>query len=178
MKSKSTASLKDRKSPAWRPKTKAGKVSAGLLMYRRKKKRIEVLIAHPGGPYFAKKDKGYWTIPKGEVEPGEDLLKTAKREFREETGLRAKGKFDYLGTVVQKSGKLVHGWAFEGDGKPPSPPSSLFCRAEWPPRSGKTLRFPEIDQAKFFSLKRAKKKIKIPQDEFLDRLAFKISRKN
>jgi len=158
------------------PASKKGKVSSGLLMYRKRMGKVEVLLAHPGGPYFANKDKGYWTIPKGEVERGEDLLKTAKREFREETGLRAKGKFDYLGTVVQKSGKLVHGWAFRGNGKPPSPPSSLFCRVEWPPRSGKTVRFPEIDQAEFFSLKKARKKIKVPQDKFVDRLEKTLTR--
>jgi predicted NUDIX family NTP pyrophosphohydrolase len=159
-----------RKCLAWGPGSKTGKVSAGLVMYRERRKKIEVLLAHPGGPYFAKKDKGYWTIPKGEVERREDLLKTAKREFREETGLKAKGPFDYLGTVVQKSGKLVHAWAFEGTGNPPSPPSCLFCRVEWPPRSGKTVRFPEIDRAEFFSLKKARKKIKVPQDKFIDRL--------
>ena len=89
------------------------KVSAGLLMYRIREAKVEVFIVHPGGPYFAKKDDGYWTIPKGEVHKSEDLLETAEREFEEEVGVKPHGPYTPLGTIIQKGGKLVHGWAFE-----------------------------------------------------------------
>lgn len=145
------------------------KVSAGLLMYKFKNSRIEVFIVHPGGPFFKHKDEGTWSIPKGEIEEGEDYLEAAQREMLEETGVVAKGPFAPLGEVVQKAGKHVHGWAFEGDWS-----GLLMCKSyasiEWPSRSGKIIRFPEVDKAGFFSPESAKKKINPAQAELIDRL--------
>jgi predicted NUDIX family NTP pyrophosphohydrolase len=141
-------------------------------MFRRRKNELEVLLAHPGGPFFARKDDGVWTIPKGEAAPGEDLLERAQIEFEEEVGVRPKNDRDWiqLGWIKQKGGKIVHAWAFEGD-----LPQTFQCKSnlfdlEWPPRSGKYEKFPEVDQACFFSDDAARQKLKATQVPFLDRL--------
>ena len=147
-----------------------GKLSAGLLMYRRAG-HLEVLLAHPGGPFWTNKDAGAWTIPKGVVEEGEDdHLATAKREFEEELG--AKPNADHyleLGEVRQKAGKTVIAWAFEGDLDPAAIQSNTF-KVAWPPRSGRWQDYPEVDRAEFFSIDAAKAKINSAQAEFLSRL--------
>ncbi|HEX8798776.1 MAG TPA: NUDIX domain-containing protein [Terriglobales bacterium] len=143
------------------------KVSAGLLMYRiNRGDRLEVLLVHPGGPFWAKKDHGAWTIPKGEIVPGEDLLATASREFEEELGFAPQGKLLSLGMVSQKGGKKVHAWAFEGDCNPAALKSNSFT-IEWPPSSGRMQEFPEVDRAQFFGMDEAKKKINPAQVELL-----------
>ncbi len=147
------------------------RISAGLLMYRVRDGVLEVFLAHPGGPFFTRKDDGYWTIPKGEVEAGEDLLKTAIREFEEEIGIHASGPFVELGSIRQKGGKIVHAWAFAGDWDASHPIQSNTFELEWPPNSGRQQRFPEVDRAGFFTLADARKKLKAAQHELLDRLA-------
>ncbi len=127
----------------------SAQTSAGLLMYRGSGEAIEVFLVHPGGPFWAKKDLGAWSIPKGLPNPGEDLLAAAKREFHEETGFAAEGEFHPLGAFKQPGGKIVHAWAFEGDADPSRLVSNLF-EMEWPPRSGKRARFPEVDRAGWF----------------------------
>jgi predicted NUDIX family NTP pyrophosphohydrolase len=124
--------------------TKKSKRSAGLLMYRKRKDELEVLLVHPGGPFWEKKDQGAWTVPKGEYEEDEDPLAAAQREFFEETGFLASGDFIELGSVRQKSGKVVIAWAFEGDCDPAQLVSNT-CEIEWPPKSKKRLEIPEID---------------------------------
>jgi predicted NUDIX family NTP pyrophosphohydrolase len=148
------------------------KVSAGLLMYRRRGSMPEVLLAHPGGPFWAKKDLGAWSIPKGEVTPDEDLPAAAKREFEEELGLSLPGNAELisLGHVTQKAGKVVHVWAFEGDCDPSAAKGNTFAIV-WPPRSGKMQEFLEVDRAEFFGFQVARKKLNPAQVEFLDRLA-------
>ncbi|HEY7000739.1 MAG TPA: NUDIX domain-containing protein [Candidatus Udaeobacter sp.] len=148
------------------------RVSAGLLMFRRTNNQLEFLLAHPGGPLFAHKDDGIWTIPKGEAASGEDLLTRAQIEFEEEVGFRPEGVVDWigLGWIQQKGGKIVHGWAFEGDLPERFEVKSNLFEMEWPPRSGKHKTFPEVDQARFFSDKVARRKIKSTQVPFLDRL--------
>lgn len=143
--------------------------SAGLLMYRRRAGGHEVLLAHPGGPYFARKDEGAWTLPKGAVEEGEDALAAACREFREETGFTPRPPFTGLGEVRLKSGKRVHAWAFEGDGDPARLSCNLF-EIEWPPRSGQRRSFPEIDRVEWFVPALARPKIMPAQAALLDRL--------
>ncbi len=145
------------------------RISAGLLMYRRKDGEIQVLFAHPGGPLYRNKDAGAWTIPKGEPNRGEDLLLTAQREFKEETGLLPAGPFLALKPVQQKGGKMVYAWAIEGDCDPAALQSNLFTM-EWPPRSGKQAQFPEVDKADFFNLETARIKIRERQDQWLDEL--------
>ncbi|MFZ1933592.1 MAG: NUDIX domain-containing protein [Thermoguttaceae bacterium] len=145
------------------------RISAGLLMYRIKDGAIEVLLAHPGGPYFVNKDDGAWTIPKGEPNAGEDLLATAQREFAEETGLTPIGPFIPLEPIEQKGGKIVYAWAFRGDCDPAALESNTFTM-EWPPKSGRQQEFPEIDRADFFGLAAARRKIKPGQEAFLDEL--------
>jgi predicted NUDIX family NTP pyrophosphohydrolase len=140
-------------------------VSAGLLVHR----GPAVLLAHPGGPYWAKKDAGAWTIPKGLVEAGDDLLATARREFTEETGFVAHGPFVALAPVRQKSGKVVHAFACAGDFDPAALVSNTFD-VEWPPRSGKRKRFPEVDRVAWFELAAAREKILGYQLPFLDEL--------
>jgi predicted NUDIX family NTP pyrophosphohydrolase len=154
------------------PKSLRSRISAGLLMFRRTKNKVEVLLAHPGGPFHVHKDDGAWTIPKGEAAPGEDLLTRAQIEFEEEVGFRPKNVRDYieLGSIIQKGGKTVHAWAFEGD-----LPESFECRSnlfemEWPPHSGKRKQFPEVDRVCFFTEKIARRKLKSTQVPFLDRL--------
>lgn len=145
------------------------RLSAGLLMYRIKDGAIQVLLAHPGGPYFAKKDDESWSIPKGEPGPDEDLLLTAQREFEEETGLKPAGPFVALQPVKQKGGKVVHAWAFVGDCDPTTIHSNTFTM-EWPPKSGQQQTFPEIDRAEFFDLEAARRKIKSGQVGLIDEL--------
>jgi len=140
------------------------------MMYRVRDGKLEVFLAHPGGPYFTKKDAGHWSIPKGEVEAGEELLVCALREFEEEIGLSPHGPFLALGSIKQKGGKIVHAWAFEGDRGDDRPLAANHFRLEWPPRSGNYQSFPEVDRAQFFSLVGAREKIKEAQATFIDRL--------
>jgi predicted NUDIX family NTP pyrophosphohydrolase len=129
-----------------------------------------VLLGHPGGPYFAKKDDGHWSVLKGEIEPGEDPVAVAKREFREETGRDAPdGPLIELGEIRQAGGKLVTAWAVEGDLDPKHAVSNAF-EMEWPPHSGRIQEFPEIDRVEWFDLQRARSKIMPAQEPFLDRL--------
>ena len=154
----------------YRRRTAMPRLSAGLLMYRVKAGAVQVLLAHPGGPYFVNKDEQAWSIPKGEPDAEEDLLATAQREFEEETGVKPQGPFIPLKPIQQKGGKIVHAWAFLGDCDTRAISSNTFTM-EWPPRSGKQQEFPEIDRAEFFDLATAKKKIKAGQDALLDELA-------
>jgi len=149
------------------------KRSAGLLMYRRKGGELEVFLVHPGGPFWAGKDAGAWTVPKGEYVEGEEPLDAAKREFAEETGFEAKGEFIDLGTVRQTSGKIVNAWAFEGDCDPGKLVSNT-CEIEWPPRSGKQRSFPEIDRVAYFSLTTARRKILTGQRPFIEELVARL----
>jgi len=152
-----------------------GKHSCGLLMYRRVSGALEVFLAHPGGPYFARKDDGVWTIPKGEREAGEEPLACALREFREETGLEPEAvQLLPLGSVAQRGGKVVQAWAFAGDwdGRPLA---GNHFELEWPPRSGRRQTFPEIDRAQFFSLAQARRKLNPAQIELLDRLIAQLA---
>ena len=146
------------------------KRSAGLIMYRRHAAGYEVFLVHPGGPFWARKDLGAWSIPKGELDPEEPPLEAAKREFREETGFTPVGPFLDLGQAKQNSGKLVLAWAFEGDCDPEAL-TSLPCQIEWPPRSGRVLEFPEIDRGDWFSFDLAHGKLLSGQTIFLERLA-------
>lgn len=147
------------------------KLSAGLLMFHRGPRGLEVLLAHPGGPFFRNKDAGAWGIPKGEPEPGEALRAAALREFTEEMGLPAVEPLLPLGEIRQKGGKTVHAWAFEGAALPPDfTPASNTFELEWPPRSGRRQAFPEIDRAALFDLAAARLKITEAQAAFLDRL--------
>jgi predicted NUDIX family NTP pyrophosphohydrolase len=152
------------------------RLSAGLLMYRIRDGAIQVLLAHPGGPYFVNKDDGHWSIPKGEPGPDEDLLLTAQREFQEETGLKPAGPFIALQPVKQKGGKVVHAWACEGDCDPATIRSNTFMM-EWPPKSGQQQTFPEIDRAEFFDLDTARRKVKAAQVGLIDELEMILSRK-
>jgi len=147
-------------------------------MFRRRNNELEVLLAHPGGPFHVHKDAGAWTIPKGEAAPGEDLLTRAQIEFEEEVGFRPKNVRDYieLGSIIQKGGKTVHGWAFEGDLPESFKPKSNLFEMEWPPHSGKRKQFPEVDRAEFFTEAIARQKMKPTQIPFLDRLRRAISR--
>jgi predicted NUDIX family NTP pyrophosphohydrolase len=146
------------------------KVSAGLLMYRRRGSTLDVLLVHPGGPFWRNKDDGAWMIPKGEVAGNEDLLAAAQREFMEETGLKASGKFIELGEVRHRSGKRVHAWAFEGDCDPAAIRSNTF-EMEWPPRSGKRQSFAEVDRGAFFGVEEARRKMLETERALLERLA-------
>ena len=146
------------------------KISAGLLMYRVRDSELQVLLVHPGGPFFAAKDDGVWSVPKGEIEAGEDLLSAARREFAEETGFSSAPPFIELEPVTQKGGKVVHAWAFAGDCDPTRLRSNLF-QLEWPPRSGQFLAFPEVDRAAWLSIPSAKRKVKAAQVPLLEELA-------
>ena len=143
-------------------------------MFRRRNSGLEFLLVHPGGPFWKNKDDGAWTIPKGEVQPGEEPLTAAKREFQEEVGFAATGgEFIELNSVRQKSGKEVRAWAFEGDCDPATCKSNMFS-LEWPPRSGKMSEFPEVDRVEFFSLDAAKKKVNAAQVPLLEELTRKL----
>ena len=139
-------------------------------MYRIRDGRLQVLLAHPGGPFYKTKDEGAWSIPKGEVDSGEDLLDTAKREFQEETGVVPTAPFIALSPVKQRGGKIVHAWAFEGDCNPAEIVSNTFTM-EWPHGSGRQAEFPEVDRAEFFDIAAARRKIKAGQDALIDELA-------
>jgi predicted NUDIX family NTP pyrophosphohydrolase len=153
------------------------RVSAGLIMYRMQEGKVQVLLVHPGGPYFQAKDEGAWSIPKGEVEHGEDLLDTAKREFKEETGVTPSGPFIALTPVTQKGGKIVHAWAFPGDCDPSANVSNTLM-LEWPPRSGRQVEFPEIDKADFFNVDSARPKIKPAQMALIEELELILNGKS
>jgi|ERR1043165_369451 predicted NUDIX family NTP pyrophosphohydrolase len=148
-------------------------ISAGILAFRRRVE-LEVLLAHPGGPFWAKKDAGAWSIPKGLIDPGEELLAAALREFAEETGFTARAPFIALGPVKQKSGKIVHAFACEGE----FDPGALTCNTfemEWPPRSGKRKSFPEIDRVAWFALAEAREKMLGYQRPWLEELEGKLA---
>lgn len=150
------------------------KVSAGLVMYRFRNRGLQVLLVHPGGPYWAKKDLGAWSIPKGELDPDEDALQAAQREFEEETGINASGHFFPLAPVKLKSGKVVQAWAVEGDCDPSQTRSNTFTM-EWPPKSGRQQEFPEIDRAAWFGIEEAKERINQGQAGMLEELWNKVS---
>ncbi len=145
------------------------KISAGLLLYRQRPGGPEVFLVHPGGPFWAKKDAGAWSIPKGEAAPGEALLAAAQREFQEETGLSITGDFRALDPVRQPSGKLVHAWAVEQDYDAAAIRSNTF-EMEWPPRSGRKQAFPEVDRAAWLDLASARVKITKGQLPLLNQL--------
>ena len=145
------------------------KRSAGLLMYRRATSGLQVFLVHPGGPYWAKKGGCAWGIPKGEYHKDEEPLAAAKREFTEETGFTATGPFVELGSIEQKSGKIVTAWAVEGDCDPAELVSNT-CSLQWPPKSGRFIEIPEIDQGRWFDLKEARETIRKEQEPLLDRL--------
>lgn len=152
------------------------KQSSGLLLYKIKNNVLKVFLVHPGGPFWKDKDKGTWSIPKGEIDDNdfseENLFKNAIRELKEETGISVseeKEKYLSLGSVTQKSGKIVHGWAYEGDWT-----GLLMCQSfveiEWPPKSGKKMKIPEVDKADFFTLEKAKEKVNPAQIELIENL--------
>jgi predicted NUDIX family NTP pyrophosphohydrolase len=146
------------------------KRSAGILLYRRSGGRmLEVLLVHPGGPFWAKKDAGAWSLPKGEYQPGEDPLDAARREFEEETGVRLEGPFVALGTFRQSAAKIVEAWGCESDFDPAELRSNVV-RLEWPPRSGRMQEFPEVDRAQWFTLAEATDKIHKGQAPILSAL--------
>lgn len=142
-------------------------------MFRKKGTELEVFLVHPGGPFWAAKDEGAWTVPKGEYVDGEEPLDAAKREFTEETGFAAKGEFIDLGTIRQSSGKIVNAWAFEGDCDPEKLVSNT-CEIEWPPRSGRKLEIPEVDRGAWFPVAKARRAILKTQEPFLGVLEQKI----
>ncbi len=144
-------------------------LSSGLLLYRRPAGGLEVFLAHPGGPFWTSRDDGVWTIPKGAVDEGEELLAAAQREFEEETGIVPQGPFLPLGSIRQKAGKVVHAWAWEGDADA-SRASSNMSRIEWPRGSGQVLTFPEVDRCGWFDPGTARRKVNSAQAEFIDRL--------
>ncbi len=146
------------------------KRSAGLMMFRGSSRQLEVFLVHPGGPLWAKKDKGAWTIPKGEYKKkSEDALAAARREFKEETGFDSEGEFLELGSITQRSGKIVTAWAFRGDCDPAKLISNT-CKIEWPPRSGKKIEISEIDRGRWFSVDEAREYIREEQEPLLDEL--------
>jgi predicted NUDIX family NTP pyrophosphohydrolase len=142
-------------------------------MYRTRHGTLEVLLVHPGGPYWKNKDDGVWSIPKGEPAPDEDLFAVAQREFEEELGFMATGDFVQLSPVKQKAGKVVHVWAFEGDCDPSAIKSNMFTM-EWPPKSGQQMPFPEVDRAAFFDVETAKRKINAAQVGLLEELVQRL----
>lgn len=146
------------------------KQSAGLLMYSINNDKVKFFLVHPGGPFFKNKDDGYWGIPKGLLEENEKPLETAKREFKEETGLEPEGDFISLGTVKQKNNKTVHAWAFRADLENPVNISCNTCEVEWPPKSGRLITIPEVDKGSFFSEDEARIKINKAQIKFIIRL--------
>jgi predicted NUDIX family NTP pyrophosphohydrolase len=144
-------------------------ISSGLLLYRVRRDQVEVFLVHPGGPFWAKKDAGAWSIPKGVVNEGEDLLVAAQREFTEETGFTVAGKFIALGSIKATSAKTLHVWAVEGEAEAEKLVSNTFTM-EWPPRSGKSAEFPEVDRAGWFAIEIAAEKIHQGQAPLLGRL--------
>jgi predicted NUDIX family NTP pyrophosphohydrolase len=152
------------------------KTSAGVLLYRWREGRPEVFLVHPGGPFWARKDAGAWSIPKGEFAADEDPLFAARREFAEETGLTVDGEFLALTPIRQKGGKVVHGFALEGDCDPTAIRSNSFT-IEWPPRSGRQRAFPEVDRAGWFGLAEARRKILESQADLLKELELLLRRR-
>jgi predicted NUDIX family NTP pyrophosphohydrolase len=148
--------------------------AAGLLLFRRRDADLEVFLAHPGGPFWANRDEGAWTIPKGLVDEGEDPCGAALREFEEETGIRPGGELRALGSIRQKSGKVVHAWAFEGEADPERITSNLV-EMEWPRGSGRRIRFPEVDRCSWFDPDTARRKMNPAQAELVDRLEALLS---
>ena len=144
--------------------------SAGILLHRRRGDELQVLLVHPGGPFWSQRDLGAWSIPKGEYGPDEDPLAAARREFEEELGAPPPdGPVEHLGEIRQRGGKLVNAWALEGDLGDSATTSNTF-ELEWPPRSGRTIEVPEVDRAEWFTLEAAREKINPAQVELLDRL--------
>jgi len=152
------------------------RISVGLLMYRTRANKVEFLLVHPGGPFWRNKDAGAWTIPKGEIEPSEEALAAAKREFEEELGVKPAGLFIELAPIRQKGGKIIHAWAFEGEADPDRINSNVFSM-EWPPHSGRLQEFPEVDRAAWFDLETAKSKINPAQIALLEEAQQKAERK-
>jgi predicted NUDIX family NTP pyrophosphohydrolase len=150
------------------------KLSAGVLLFRRPPAGVEVMLVHPGGPFWAKKDVGSWSIPKGLVEEGEDLLAAAKREFLEETGMTVDGEFLDLGAHKQPGGKTVVAWAHEGDFDPSQLKSNTFA-LEWPPRSGRMAEFPEVDRAAWYAIDEALMKINKGQTPIIGALTERLT---
>jgi predicted NUDIX family NTP pyrophosphohydrolase len=150
------------------------KRSAGLVMYRRRNAALEVFLVHPGGPFWAKKDVGVWSIPKGGYSKEEGPLEAAKREFEEETGFIPKGNFIELGELKQPGGKVVSAWAFEGDADPQRLKSNTFMM-EWPPRSGQQIKVPEVDRGCWYSVEEARSRLLSGQRAFLDRLLERLA---
>ncbi len=150
------------------------KQSAGILLYKYRESELLVLLIHPGGPFWRRKDLGSWSIPKGEYDEDEDALIAAVREFAEETGGQVQGIFYNLGEAVQRNRKIVKAWAVEGDFDPKTLKSNAF-EIEWPPRSGRKQSFPEADRAEWFALPEARRKILAAQRPFLDRLELAIT---
>jgi predicted NUDIX family NTP pyrophosphohydrolase len=149
------------------------KTSAGIILYRRRGSAIEVLLVHPGGPYWTGKDRAAWSIPKGELDAGEDALAAARREFAEETGLAPAGRFVALAPRRQPGGKVVHAFALEGDFDPARLRSNVFSM-EWPPHSGRSAEFPEIDRAEWVPLDAAREKLHKCLAGFIDELAERL----
>src|SRR5262245_40728113 len=147
------------------------RASAGLLVYRNRPDETEVLLVHPGGPFWASRDLGAWSLPKGQIEDGEEPLAAAIREFKEETGLWIEGSYRALSPIRQRSGKVVHAWIVEGDFDVTSVTSQLFSM-EWPPRSGRFQEFPEVDRAAWFPLAEARRRLIEAQVDFIDQLAY------
>lgn len=148
---------------------RSSRISAGLLLYRRKRDEVEIFLAHPGGPFWRKRDSGAWTVPKGIIEEGEDPLQAARREFEEETGIEPAGPFLPLGSIRQKAGKTVHAWAWEGDADPAAIRSNEM-EVEWPRGSGIRRSYPEVDRCGWFDPATARRKINAAQAELIDRL--------
>lgn len=149
--------------------SKRSSVSAGLLLFRRRNGLLEVFLAHPGGPFWVRRDEGAWTIPKGGVEAGENPLDAARREFEEETGITPSGDFIPLGSIRQRAGKIVHAWAWEGDADAARITSNT-AETEWPRGSGRRITYPEVDRCAWFSPEEARKRMNAAQAEFIDRL--------
>jgi predicted NUDIX family NTP pyrophosphohydrolase len=149
--------------------TKRANTSAGLLLYRRAADRLELFLAHPGGPFWRDRDEGAWTIPKGVIDADEEPLAAARREFEEETGLTPRPPFLALGSIRQKAGKTVHAWAWEGDADPERVTSNVMS-TEWPRGSGRWLTFPEVDRCAWFDPQTARRKLNPAQVELVDRL--------
>jgi predicted NUDIX family NTP pyrophosphohydrolase len=145
------------------------KISAGMLLFRRRNGELELFLAHPGGPFWNRQEEGTWTIPKGIVEEGEEEIAAAQREFREETGIEPLPPFLPLGSIRQKAGKTVHAWAWEGDADPSTVVSNLM-RIEWPRGSGRWQSYPEVDRCAWFDADSAREKINAAQAELIDRL--------
>lgn len=156
------------------PSTRSGVVSAGLLLFRRPAGRLEVFLAHPGGPFWRDRDAGAWTLPKGGVHAGEALLEAACREFEEETGVRPHGPYLELGSVRQRAGKRVHAWAWEGDADASAVTSNVM-RAEWPRGSGRWITYPEIDRCAWFTPDAARTHLIAAQAEFVARLEARLA---